>query len=204
MSIGGYTWSRYFSDAALTDQSRKAFAASCIDLFIKGNLPILDGGSGGPGVAAGVFDGFDIDWEWPANNLIGGTSRPQPARRVRAPGAPALPADRVPAGQPDQHRQRVRAPEDPPLPRLRHAPGVRLPRHLGVADQPQSARREPAGDPVSPDFTVESTVDAWVHRSAPRHELVVGMPSYSRGWTGVPDMGGAMVWSWTATPTTAC
>jgi chitinase len=41
---------------------------------------------------------------------------------------------------------------------------------------------------VNPDFTVVSTVDAWVQRGAPRHELVVGMPYYSRGWTGVPNV----------------
>jgi len=39
MSLGGWTWSRFFSNAALTDASRQAFVASCIDLFIKGNLP---------------------------------------------------------------------------------------------------------------------------------------------------------------------
>jgi chitinase len=43
-----------FSGAA----SRQAMVASCIDLFINGNLA--------PGVsAAGVFDGIDIDWEFP-------------------------------------------------------------------------------------------------------------------------------------------
>ncbi|MEZ4607687.1 MAG: glycosyl hydrolase family 18 protein [Deinococcales bacterium] len=31
---------RYFSDVALTEESREHFVASCIDLFIKGNLPI--------------------------------------------------------------------------------------------------------------------------------------------------------------------
>src|SRR5436190_6200273 len=38
ISLGGWTWSKYFSDAALTDASRRAFVASCVDLFIKGNL----------------------------------------------------------------------------------------------------------------------------------------------------------------------
>ena len=66
MSIGGWTWSKNFSKAAATDASRKTFVSSCIDLFIKGNLPVIDG-RGGAGSAAGVFDGFDLDWEWPGS-----------------------------------------------------------------------------------------------------------------------------------------
>ena len=41
ISLGGWTWSKYFSDAALTADSRRALVESCIDLFIKGNLPGL-------------------------------------------------------------------------------------------------------------------------------------------------------------------
>lgn len=64
MSLGGWTYSKYFSDVAKTDASRKKFVKSCIDIYIKGNLPEYNG-AGGPGVAAGIFDGIDLDWEWP-------------------------------------------------------------------------------------------------------------------------------------------
>ncbi len=66
ISIGGWTYSKYFSDAASTDTKRKALVSSCIDMFIKGNLPMVDG-FGGPGSAAGIFDGVDIDWEYPGS-----------------------------------------------------------------------------------------------------------------------------------------
>jgi chitinase len=203
MSLGGFTWSKFFSDAALTKQSRQAFVASCIDLFIKGNLPQLaDDPSGGPGVAAGVFDGFDIDWEWPANNLIGGTSRPEDkanftkllrefrdqldayGRKVHkhfqlTAFLPANPVN-IDAGF-ESHKI---------FHELDFATVQGYDFHGTWESQTnqQSALRQPAGDPVAHDFTVESTVDAWLKRGAPRHEIVVGMPYYSRGWTGVPDV----------------
>ena len=46
-----------FAADAQPDQ-RKAFVASCVDLFVKGNLE--------PGISAdGLFDGIDVDWEFP-------------------------------------------------------------------------------------------------------------------------------------------
>jgi chitinase len=66
LSIGGWTYSKYFSDAAATAASRQKLVSSCLDMFIKGNLP-AEGGYGGDGTAAGIFDGFDIDWEYPGS-----------------------------------------------------------------------------------------------------------------------------------------
>jgi len=59
ISIGGWTNSDKFSDAALS-ANREGFVSSCIDMFINGNFDPAGGVAD-----AGVFDGIDIDWEYP-------------------------------------------------------------------------------------------------------------------------------------------
>ena len=60
ISIGGASAANTaaFVTAASTAAGRQALAASCIDLFVNGNIA--------SGVSApGLFDGFNIDWEFP-------------------------------------------------------------------------------------------------------------------------------------------
>jgi chitinase len=60
MSIGGWSWSGQFSQLASTAAGRQAFVNSCVDQYLDGNIPGL-----APGAAKGIFDGLDIDWEYP-------------------------------------------------------------------------------------------------------------------------------------------
>lgn len=68
VSIGGWTMSEQFSNMAMTAEGRRTFADSCIDLFIKGRFA--------PGLThPGIFEGIDIDWEYPG--APGSTNNPR-------------------------------------------------------------------------------------------------------------------------------
>ncbi|WP_046775901.1 glycoside hydrolase family 18 protein [Streptomyces yangpuensis] len=199
ISLGGWSWSTHFSDAALTPASRKAFVASCIDLYIKGNLP-QDGTRGGAGAAAGVFDGIDLDWEWPGS--AGDTDtpyRPEDKRnftelvkefrtqldayaRTQKRGTkyeltafvPTAPA-KIDAGF-DVRRI------------MRDLDFVNLQGYdFHVSGEPRTAQQSALY--ARGDFSVHGTVEAWKRRGAPAHKLVMGMPFYGQGWTGVTGGG---------------
>ena len=72
VSLGGWLGSTWFSDAAATAASREAFVTSCLGMFVDGDLPAVSG-AGGLGAASNVFDGFDLDWEYPVAGGAQGT-----------------------------------------------------------------------------------------------------------------------------------
>lgn len=63
-SLGGATLSKWFSIASQTEESRATLIDSCVDLWINGNYTDADEGEADN--FAGVFDGVDLDWEFPA------------------------------------------------------------------------------------------------------------------------------------------
>ncbi len=60
ISVGGWTWSKHFSDATLTEASTSTFAQSAVDIVSEHNL-----------------DGVDIDWEYPGMVGDNNTYRPE-------------------------------------------------------------------------------------------------------------------------------
>ena len=60
ISIGGWTWSKNFSDAALTPSSRVLFAKTSVDIIRQHQL-----------------DGVDIDWEYPGQRGDNNKFRPE-------------------------------------------------------------------------------------------------------------------------------
>lgn len=193
ISLGGWTGSAHFSDAVLTDAARKKFAASCIDLFIKGNLPGL-----APGTAAGIFDGIDFDWEWPGSDgNAGNTIRPEDKQnytlmvqefrhQLDALGATAhkhysltafLAASPAKQDAGYEVRKVMRTLD------FATVQGYDMHGTWEMVTNHQSALYPPKGEPQNPDFTVSRAINALIAKGAPRSKLVVGVPFYSYGWT---------------------
>ncbi|WP_433043283.1 glycosyl hydrolase family 18 protein [Dactylosporangium sp. CS-033363] len=212
VSIGGWTYSKYFSDAASTDANRKRLVSSCIDMFIKGNLPVRNG-YGGAGSGAGVFDGIDIDWEYPG--AAGHTGNHYTAAdktnytllmaEFRAQldalgGGKKWLTAAVPAGQ-----DKIRMIETNKVGQyLDYANIMTYDMHGGFEPQGPANFQDPLyGSPNDPSpviapgtgkYNIDSAVKAWVNGDAsygipggfPASKATIGYPFYYRGWTGVP------------------
>ncbi|HEY2670871.1 MAG TPA: glycosyl hydrolase family 18 protein [Rugosimonospora sp.] len=215
LSIGGWTYSKYFSDVAATDASRKKFVSSCVDMFIKGNLP-TDAGYGGPGTGAGIFDGFDIDWEYPGtaghlgNHVSAADKQNYTAllaefrtELTALGGTRKYLTAAVPAGQ-----DKIANVETDKIGQyLDYANAMTYDMHGGFEPTGPTNLQDPLyGSPSDPSapvppgngkYSTDAAVKAYTAGDAsygipggfPASKLTIGYPLYYRGWTGVPAGG---------------
>jgi GH18 family chitinase len=218
VTIGGWTFSKYFSDVAATDASRKKFVRSCIDMYIRGNLPqIGDDPAGGTGVAAGVFDGFDIDWEFPGSpdGHTGNHYSAQDAANFTALlaefrselddlGGGHLLTAALPSG----HRNivHIEVPQISQYLDLGHIMTYDM--HgawetNGVTNFQAPTYASPQDPSVEPGLTVDDAITAYLTGGFPASKITLGVPFYARGWQGVPDNGTHGLYQSTAAATDA-
>jgi chitinase len=186
ISVGGWTWSDRFTDAALTEETRAKFAASCVAMMKQYG-----------------FDGLDIDWEYPvivgANPELGRTEdkenftlllaelRAQLDVQGEADGVHYLLTIAAPAGpyyygniQLDQIHE--------------HLDWINVMTydfHGGwdTATNFNSPLYAASDDPVADNapLNTEAAMRAYLEAGIPPEKLVVGVPFYGRGWSGVQD-----------------
>jgi chitinase len=199
ISLGGWTGSAYFSDAALTAASREKLVSSCVDLWLKGNLPGLSAG-----VAAGIFDGVDLDWEWPGSEgNAGNVIRPSDKQNFTLLAAEFRRQLDALGRTTRRHYDLTAFLPAAPAKIAAGFEGSKIFKYLDFGTvqgydfhgswenrtNQQSALFVPAGAPDKPDFSVDNAVNAWVAAGAPKRELVLGVPYYSQGWTGITSGG---------------
>jgi chitinase len=188
ISIGGWSWSEQFSNVALTEASRQKFVQACIKLYFQ--------------KYTGVFDGVDIDWEYP----VGGGLKPgRPADKrnftlLLAEFRKQLDALGKPDG--DHALLTIAAPASPGAyanieleqihPYLDWINRMTYDFH-GAWDAVTNfnsplykSSSDTTADPIVRDrLNVHAAVQAYLKAGISSKKLIVGVPFYGRGWQGV-------------------
>jgi chitinase len=187
ISIGGAsaTNTAAFVSAASTEAGRQTLAASCIDLFINGNIA--------PGITApGLFDGFNIDWEFPTAtdtqhftallkefrnqlNVLGQTTGQQ---YVMSFDGPAGAQNYVNIDLRNAAKQVDFITID----------GYNYAGSWDTQTNDASPLFDSRQDPLfGQDLDIDATVNAYLKAGVPPSKYTMGVPTYGAGWTGVPN-----------------
>jgi chitinase len=192
ISLGGASASaaEAFSTAASTQAGRQALVASCINMFIVGNV-----GSDWNGniTAPGLFDGINIDWEFPAASdkqtftLLLQEFRNQLNTLSAQTGKPYSLSFDGPAGA--QNYTNID---------LKNA--AREVDFITVDGYNYAGTWESTTNDGSPLFDsrqdpffgqgldIEDTVSAYLKAGVPPRKYLMGVPLYGAGWTGAPNI----------------
>jgi chitinase len=194
ISMGGWTGSGGFSDASATPRKRSDFAASCIELFLT-RWP-------------GVFDGMDIDWEYPMCcglpengyrpedrencTLLFEEFRKQLDELSQTTGEYHELTAAIPAGrkQPTTSFDLERCAEVLDWINVMtydiSGSGSSCITNFNAALNVSSV--DPTPGEERPYRNVVGTIDAFIDEGVPGEQLVVGVPFYGRGFTGVSEL----------------
>ena len=197
MSIGGWSWSNQFSALSATAAGREKFVQSCVDQYINGNIPGLPAGA-----AKGVFDGLDIDWEYP--NEIGNNN---PFGPQDTPDFTALMQDfrgsLDAAGKADHTHYLLTADTSPnqyaAAQQLQLKQVARSVDWLNVMTVDFHGGWDPITDfgsnlfpdpkdpqPANGKFSVVQTVAYYESHGVPSDKIALELPYYAHAWAGVP------------------
>lgn len=181
ISVGGWTWSNNFSDAALTDASRNKFADSAVRF-------IREWG----------FDGVDLDWEYP---VAGGEVDGRPEDKQNF----TLLLQKVrqkldEAGNQDGKKYLLTIASGASPDYVKNTELDQVQAQLDWINimtydfhggwESTSGNNAPLYlDPKDPSpnansFHVDAAVEGHLNAGVPKDKLVLGMPFYGRGWTG--------------------
>lgn len=193
ISIGGWNDSDKFSDAALPE-NREAFVSSCIDMFINGNFDADNGV-----VDADVFDGIDIDWEYPGTCGATCNARPEDTENFTA----LLVEFRR---QLDNINQDLLLTVATPASEY-HYSFIELGEIYQYLDwinlmaydfhgswEPNGPTNHHANlytsgyDPSTPVMSANIAVQGYIQAGVPAEKINLGLPFYGRGWASVPDI----------------
>ena len=184
IAVGGWTGSGRFSDVALTAESRRAFAESALDVVIRGHR--------------GLFDGIDVDWEYPVGGgLQGNAARPEDRRNFTLL-LEELRRQLDAQGAREGRRYLLTAAT---AAGPSHVANLELDRVAALLDwfnvmtydyhagSRETHFNEPlyaaAGDPT-PQLNVDATVRLYLDRGVPARKIVLGVPFYGRSYGRVP------------------
>lgn len=192
ISLGGASSANAagFAYAASTPALRSQLAASCIDLFINGNVA--------PGIsAAGIFDGIDIDWEFPgaANKhnftLLVDEFRRQLDALGKTNRRHYLLTMFAPAGS--QNYSNLELAKVARQLDFLNLQGYDLNGTWESVTNHAASIFDSRQDPnFGQGLYDEAVVDAYLRAGVPGRQLVLGVPLYGYGWTGVPGMNGGL------------
>ncbi len=185
---------------AATAAAREKFAKACVDAFIDGNFPGL-----APGAAKGVFDGIDVDWEYPVAGGDEWSSTPIIHRPEDRANATLLFAElreqldaagardgrhyELTAALPAGDTTPTRSFEIDKIFRILDWAGVMTYDYHGSWEQQTGFNSPLRFDPADPTrnraANTVGSIDFYLAHGAPADKLVVGVPFYGKQWANV-------------------